>query len=348
MPRLRLLTVLSVTLLIPLLLTPVTGAASGGVELALAWLRAAQLADGGFSSGFSEGSDIGATAEAVIAIASAGEAPAGWKIGGISPIDFLADHVAEVTAPGLAAKVTLGLIAAGENPSFFGGVDLPAVIAAGFDSSLGFYGAGPYDSALALLAITQASGAAPPEAIEGLLRARQPNGSYAFDGAMTPGSGDSNTTALVVQALLMAGAGEETVPSFTYFRQVQNADGGWTYQRPSPFGEATDANSTALVVQALLAGGQDLEEWGNPLATLLALQQPSGALAFNADTPGDNTLATLQAIPALAGVDFTDLPRLAGGKEASGSGATAVFWGAAFLLAVVLLLSGIVGRTERS
>ncbi|MBF8257613.1 MAG: Prenyltransferase and squalene oxidase repeat domain protein [Anaerolineales bacterium] len=329
-PR-RMLTLVSLVLGTSILLIPAAAASSGGVEAALAWLRGAQLADGGFSSGFSDGSDIGATADAVVAIASAGETPDLWRTGEASPIDFLRAHAAEITAPGLAAKVALALTAAGEDPASFGEVDLTAVIAGGFNSSTGFYGGGPYDSALAILALSQATGGVPPGAIEGLLRARQPDGSYAFDGVMTPGSGDSNTTALAVQALLIAGSGEETL-----------------HQKPSLFGEATDSNSTALVIQALLAGGQDLGQWGNPEASLLSLQQPSGALAFNEDTPGDNALATLQAIPALAGVDLTDLSRLAESAQAPSSAATAVLLGAGFLLVVVLVLSAIVGKPERS
>jgi len=346
-PR-RMLALVSLVLGTTILLNPASAASSGGVEAALAWLRGAQLADGGFSSGFSDGSDIGATADAVVAIASAGESPDLWKSGDASPIDFLRAHAAGITAPGLAAKVALALIAAGEDPSDFGEVDLTAIIAGGFNPATGFYGGGPYDSALAILALSQAAGGARPEAIAGLLRARQPDGSYAFDGVMTPGSGDSNTTALAVQALLIAGSGEEAILSIAYFRGTQNVDGGWTYQKPSPYGEATDSNSTALVVQALLAGGQDLEQWGNPVASLLSLQQPSGALAFNGDTPGDNALATLQAIPALAGVDLTDLSRLAESAQAPSTAATAVLFGAGFLLVVVLLLSAIVGKPERS
>jgi hypothetical protein len=163
---------------------------------------------------------------------------------------------------------------------------------------------------------------------------------------MTPGSGDSNTTALAVQALLVSGAGRETLPSYGYFRQSQNADGGWTYQKPSAFGEETDANSTALVVQALLAGGQDLSQWGDPLSALQALQQPSGALAFNAATPGDNALATLQAIPALAGVDLTDLSRMAEARTQTGNSA-GILVGAGVLVIVVLALAAFAGRTAQ-
>jgi hypothetical protein len=348
MARSRFVIPLSLLLILSMLLLSAPAASSNGLTAALAWLRAAQRSDGGFSSGFSEGSDIGATADAVIAIACAGEAPAQWRVHGIGPIDYLKAQAADVTTPGLAAKLVLALTAAGEDPAAFGGVDLVAVIADGFDPASGFYGAGPYDSALAILALEHAAGGAPAEAIEGLLNARLPDGSYAFDGSTTPGSGDSNTTAVAVQALLAAGAGEEVIPSFDYFRRTQNPDGGWTYQKPSPFGEATDANSTALVIQALLAGGQDLTQWGNPTEALLGLQQSSGALAFNADAPGDNALATLQAIPALAGIHLAGLPDVAQSTGSSGQAATAVLFGAGFLLIIVLALSAVVGRTERS
>jgi hypothetical protein len=346
-PR-RLLPAISFVFVLLIGALPASAASSHSVESALAWLRSAQLSDGGFSSGFSDGSDLGATADAIVAIASAGGAPGQWRGADGSPIDFLRARAAGITAPGLAAKVALALIAAGEDPKAFGESDLTAVIAAGFDPSTGFYGGGPYDSALAILALAQAAGEVPPEAIAGLVRARQPDGSYAFDGSMAQGSGDSNTTALAVQALLIAGSGEEVIPSLAYFRETQNADGGWTYQKPSAFGETTDSNSTALVIQALLAGGQDLAQWGDPVRALRALQQPSGALAFNADTPGDNALATLQAIPALAGVDLTDLSRLPSSSEASDAAATSVLVGAFFLLALVLLLSAIIGKMERA
>lgn len=348
MGRFRLLVALACLLVLPVLVWPVAAASSDGLDAAVAWLRAAQRPDGGFSSGFSEGSDLGATADAVVAIASAGQSPDSWRVGGVSPLDFLAAHAAEATTPGLAAKLVLASVAAGRDPADFGGVDLPKLILDGLDPSTGLFGGGPYESALAVLALEHAGAAAPPEAVEALVRFRQPEGSYAFDGAMTPGSGDSNTTALVVQALLLAGKADETIPSYSYFRATQNAGGGWTYQKPSAFGEATDANSTALVVQALLAGGQDLDQWGNPMQALRALQGPSGALAFNADTPGDNALATIQAIPALAGVDLTDLAGLAKAGQTSANGAVAVLLGAGLLLVAVLALSAVIGRTEHS
>jgi len=132
------------------------------------------------------------------------------------------------------------------------------------------------------------------------LATRLGDGTYSFNGDQTPGAGDSNTTAMAVMALIAAGAGEEIGPSLGYFRSVQNEDGGWTYQKPSAFGEDTDANSTALVLQALVTAGEDPAAWNDPAQALLALQVPSGAFIFNAANSSENLLATVQALPALA------------------------------------------------
>ena len=313
---------------------------------ALAWLRSQQGPDGGFSNGFSEGSDPGTTADTVVAVASAGEDPSTWTIEGTSPLDYLSTYASEVDSPGLAAKLALAAVAAGKNPRDFGGVNRIDAVLAGYDSGTGFFGGGPYDSALCILALRAADEPLPEGAIAWLVGARLPEGSYSFSGDMTPGGGDSNTTALVFQALLAAGAGLEVGPSLTYFRQTQNADGGWTYQKPSAFGEDTDANSTALVVQALLAGGQDLSAWGHPLQALEALQQDSGAFAFNAATPGDNLLATIQAVPALAGVDLTDVPKLTD-RLANGGGPTTSLLLGTLILIVALLAAGMLfGRSR--
>jgi len=275
------------------------------LRAALSWLQSQQQKDGGFSTGFSPGSDPSATADAVVAAVAGKVDPASWKNSGHSPIDFLASTVAAggVKGPGQAAKVALAVKAAGLDPRSFGGEDLIAAVVAGYDSGKGLFGTGPFDSAIAILALTAVKEPLPPGAIEGLLATRLKDGSFSFNGDTTPGAGDSNTTAAVVQALVAAGARDQLAPSIDYFRASQNPDAGWTYQKPSQFGEATDANSTALVIQALVAAGQDLKTWKNPRQALLALQAPSGGFLFNASTPGENLLATVQAIPALAATE---------------------------------------------
>jgi hypothetical protein len=298
--RLVLATALASWLLAPLPARAQAPAAP--VQAALNWLRTQQQPDGGFSNGFVPGSDPGATADAVLAIAAAGGDPADWKIGGATPLDALqaAIGTGAIGGAGAFAKVTLAAKAAGLDVRSFGGVDLTARILEDYSAETGMFGSGPFDSALAIQALGAASVGLPEGAIDGLLTVRLPDGTYAFNGDLTPGAGDSNTTAAAVMALIAAGEQQAIAPSLDYFRAVQNDDGGWTYQKPSAFGEATDANSTALVMQALLAAGEDLSAWNDPASALLALQQSSGAFAFNTDAPADNLLATVQAIPALA------------------------------------------------
>jgi hypothetical protein len=79
---------------------------------------------------------------------------------------------------------------------------------------------------------------------------------------------------------------------------------GFPFQRgPGAF---PDANSTAVAVQALIAAGEDpaATEWQNAAGALLAFQNPSGAFRYSHDTPEDNLFATVQAIPAAAGLSF--------------------------------------------
>jgi hypothetical protein len=335
-----------------LVLTAAAPAAQSDESLsrALAWLEGQQQPDGGYSNGFTSGSDVGTTADVVMAVALAGRASSFWSQGSPHPLAYLEAQVGvgAVSGAGLAAKVALAALALGHDPRDSGGEDLLARVREGYDPALRLFGDGTFDSALCVLALSLAGEPLPEGALGGILATRLDDGSYAFNGDTTPGGGDSNTTALVVQALVAAGATEDITPSLAYFRQVQNADGGWTYQKPSAFGEETDANSTALVIQALLAAGETLGDWGNPLAALGALQQDSGAFAFNASTPGDSMLATAQAIPALAGADYTEVmsagARGAGQSERSTAIAIAVIG----ITVAVLVVVGLAASRRRN
>jgi hypothetical protein len=105
------------------------------------------------------------------------------------------------------------------------------------------------------------------------------------------------------------------------------------------------------VIQTLIAVGDNPagDDWavnGNtPLDALAALQQESGGFAWQAAVPGENFLATAQAVPALEGKSFLDVVGTVDVGEAmppSELPATggALPWGA--LLAVAgLALSGV-------
>jgi hypothetical protein len=128
---------------------------------------------------------------------------------------------------------------------------------------------------------------------------------------------DSNGTALAAQALAALGETPAHDP-LGFLRDAQNDDGGFGFVP----GFDSDANSTALAVQALLALGEDLGGWagpdGTPYAFLLSLQlgnppaKTAGAFAFQPGTGGAltaNVFATVQVVPALAGVPYPVPPR---------------------------------------
>jgi hypothetical protein len=280
----------------------------GDLGQAVSWLKDQQQADGGFSNGFAPESDIGATADAVLALVFSGEDPTMVKKDEWSPVDFLEERLraGDVQGAGVAAKVILALNAVETDPRSYGGVNLVKVVLDDFDASVGLFGMGPFDSGLAIAALTAVGEELPEGAVDGLLATRLEDGSFSFSYDDSLETGDSNTTAMVVQALIATGAESEIDPSMDYFRATQNEDGGWTYQKPSEFGEETDVNSTALVIQALNAAGEDLAEWDDPMNVLATLQLENGAFGFSASFPDANILATIQAIPTLAGGTYAE------------------------------------------
>jgi hypothetical protein len=308
--------------LFTMLVWNVTPALAGAPE-ALAWLRARQNADGGFAADSGGASDPSATVEAIFAGVAGGQDPAAWTQSGNTPISFLESKADSTLAkPGDNAKLILAVVAAKRNPRSFGGVDLVASLESKLDPS-GVYGGAKtgtvFEQTLAILALKAVRRPIPVLAVDWLTGLQLGDGSWSWNGDTTPGSGDSNTTALAVQALVAAGGQGEAgskarvVKALGYLHGIQNKDGGFPYQKPSAQGSDTDANSTAYVMQAIIAAGGDPAgaDWtvgGNtPLSALAALQLKSGAFTWQNATPADNFLATTQAVPALAGKAILDV-----------------------------------------
>jgi hypothetical protein len=296
------------------------------VETGLAYLAAQQQADGGFTNGFSAGSDLGTTCDVVLAITAGGQDASTWVSGGgNSPLDYLYAQVAggAVDKLGPRAKVVLALLATGQDPTAFAGHDLIAELGVAYDETTGSYGGTVFDQALVVLALFNAGQPVPDGAARYLLDNQCTDGAWALFGGTAASTGDTNTTALAVQALLVTGHQDRVGEAFAYFHRVQNGDGGFPYKSPSEYGTDTDANSTTVVLQALLAAGEPLGNWTpggtDPLGALVALHDgTSGAFFWQAAMPYANVLATAQAIPAMAGYTFVNLPRV-GAANAPGS-----------------------------
>jgi hypothetical protein len=282
---------------------PVRAQSSGPAQQAATWIRTQQQPDGSFA-----GFGVSSTADALYALAAAGVKTDDVAVNGKNAQMFIEANVAEIAKkPGVAAKFVLAELLTGHNPRTVAGTDLVAVVVNSYNAATGVYGPDVSSHALAVLALVAAGEPVQSKAVDAALAFQLDDGSWSFTGDRTALGGDTNTTALVIQALVAAG--QRNTPAVeravAYLATQRNADGGFPYSQASTFGTASDANSTALVIQAIVAtsGNPTAGQWadanGNPVAALLALQNSSGAFRYDAATPEDNAFATYQVVPAL-------------------------------------------------
>jgi hypothetical protein len=199
----------------------------------------------------------------------------------------------------------MAAVAAGEDPTTFAGINAVEVMQLSYSSETNLYGVGIYDTALVSLALGAVDNDPPDIVVEEIERRQMDDGSWAFDGTTTAGNGDTNTTAVVIQALVATKHTEgDVIQHGLEYLQRNQMPQGFNFQ-PGP-GATPDANSTALVVQALFAAGEDpaSRAWQNVYGSLLAFQNPSGSFSYLLDPKDENLFATLQVIPALAAQPF--------------------------------------------
>jgi iron complex transport system substrate-binding protein len=273
---------------------------SSAAHHALDYVRTLQNPDGGFPA-FGSDSSPGATIDAILAFAAGGVDANGVKKSGASPVDYLESQAAAYSdTAGGAAKLIVGLVAVGEDPRDFAHVDYVAKMRTYYDSSTHRYGVQTMDQAIYMLA-RESLGLSPQAGTAAYLESKQmADGCWEFADGM---GCDTNTTALAVQALVVAGVDPADAPIqavLTYFESAQNADGGFPYLAPGD----SDANSTAFVLQALVAADEDVNAGGpweesgkTPLQALLGFQDDAtGAFTRFGQ---DNAYATYQAVPAI-------------------------------------------------
>jgi hypothetical protein len=276
---------------------------------ASSWLRAQQMPDGGFP-GFTGNPDPATTTDAVLALFAAQEADPDAAAALAAAVAFLEPTGAAYaeTGPGQAAKLALAAVAGGRDPRDFAGLDLVAAMTAALATPVtaapaGIYGDDLYDHALILIALAASGETIPEAAIEPLRATQTTDGGWAYDGSTGPGAADSNTTALLIQALAAAGRAPDPMVdgALPFLATLRAPDGtGFAFGPTDPL--VADANSTALVIQALIATGEDpaAAAWGNAPQALALYQTPAGGLRYLLGDDEPNLLATLQAIPALA------------------------------------------------
>ena len=312
---------------------PQTSSAVAGAD----WLATQINASGYISlSGSPTTPDLAATANAVLALASAGAdgSAAGRALTYLSGNVDTYVTVSGDDGPGQLALLILDVHAHGGSPTAFGGTNLVARLLATQQTSgvnAGLFGVqdptfdGAYRQGLALAALAAVgttSGAAVTSAETWLAGQQCADGGWtSYITADNPCNGkpakfegpDTNSTAVAVEGLEAQHAlgTAATGAALKFLTKAQDRDGGWGYEPWVPHA-TSDPDSTALVMQALLALGEPpsapkLSKHADPVTVLEGFQIASGAGAGGFTFPGGSgpdLLATYQAVPAMAGVTF--------------------------------------------
>ncbi len=279
-------------------------ASNDSLQAGVDWLVSQQGADGAWI-GFSGTADVGVTIDAVLALVAAAET--GVEVDLTSATTYLDANIEPYaeTGPGQAAKAVLVALALGEDPEKFGAMNAWDEMLDGYDGSTDLYGFGIYDTGLVMLAYGARGEEVPQIVISKVEELQLPDGAWAFDGNTLEGSGDTNTTSLMIQALVSLGMTDsDMVLHGIEYLQGSQLPQGFPFQ--SGAGAMPDANSTGITVQALIAAGEDPadQEWQNVFGSLATFQNPSGSFSYMLDPMDENLFATVQVLPALAGIAF--------------------------------------------
>ena len=201
--------------------------------------------------------------------------------------------------PGAAGKALHVLSVYGEDPAVFVGTDVEAELRSSMATSgadIGRFGdALVIQQATAVLGLAMTDAGVPPEAVAHLSSQQCPNGEFTFDGTC-PGPGDSDTTGLVVLALLAGGDDATAATSVAWLKSLQEPDGsipGWG---------TPNSNSTAAAAQAFVAAGETTAAEA-AAGFLESMQFPAtadpadaGGLKWIASDTNANTFASVQGV----------------------------------------------------
>lgn len=288
--------------------------------------------------------DYGLTADAILAFSAASSAGDAAE----AATDYLEANVAGYTGDGVTesytgalAKLILVADIMGRDPTDIGGQDLIARLLAqesadGRFSDVSAFGdfSNPIGQSLAIIGLERATAAgAPTTAVDFLVSVQCADGGFVSDLTTLPcATGEVDTTAFAVQALLVAGRDVAAATAFLIDQQA--VDGSFaTPGFGNPPVTTANSNSTGLAAQALRVLGEE-EAAENAVSWLLDRQigaegprEQQGAFAFDATgfDPANATRATTQAILGVSGVGFVDLVAptdpLAYGLDVGGGGA---------------------------
>ena len=288
-------------------------AAPDPATCALQYLASVQATSGAV------GGQPGVTADYIFGAAAAGFDPTTLKkSGGSSAFDYLEAGIGgSLSNAALVAKEALAAIDGKLDPTAFGSTDLLTALDATYDSTTHLYGDGEaYTQSLAILALTAAADAGhplPAAAVTELIAAQDTDGSWDFQGVKDAGGGgDTNSTAIAIQALVAAGtptSDASITAALAYLHAQQLGDGGFPYSDAFP-PAFSDPDSDANVIQGLLAAGEDpsgsawTKSGHTALTNILTFQSSANGGVTYPGNPGPDAFTTSQVPAGIKEVPF--------------------------------------------
>ena len=297
--------------------SPASRAASA--QAAAQWMTDQQTDSGAF---FSETLRVDLHAETLAAAVAGGVDSATLE----AALGYIEENgEAGATEGARTGRIIAGIVAGGEDPSDFGGVDYVDILTTQFDTATGTYRkdaatlyADLFSNLIAANGDIAADGELPTEAMDYILSQQCPDGGFAFGGVADCAFNDVDTTALALNTLANSGLDGTDIDDAltegrTYLLGAQNDDGGFTFCCDG----LTSSDSTGLALAAIAALGEDAEahpwlqaDGDDPVQALESLQTSEGSFRFaEEDFNGDpvtegNSLSTVNATPGMAGESF--------------------------------------------
>jgi energy-coupling factor transport system substrate-specific component len=282
-------------------------AASAGranVSREIAYLAAAQNADGGWGAAAGQPSSELYSAWAAIGLAAAGRNPQSVRRDGHTVLDELRAQAGTLEGMGDIERTMLALRACGVSATSLAGKNLLAELLS-YREREGSFSRQVNLTAFAIFALRAAGRSAndPVVRAAGAWIARQQDADGGFNFDVRGGSSDVDDTAAAVQALVDADihGGAVVEHAVAFMLRAQNLDGGF----PSQPGGESNAQSTAWAVQGLTASGRNAEairRHGSrtPLGYLESLAAPNGSVRYSRTGTQTPVWVTAQALTALA------------------------------------------------
>jgi hypothetical protein len=235
--------------------TPLTGSA----QRALQWLQCTQQQPNGqIGSG---GNPIARSSEVALGLAAVGQPASSMRSGSLSLAEYLTTSVS--TDVGTNGEL---LLARASEPDAGPTATVATQLQAAKSTSgptAGEYGADIFSDSLAILGLRADRQSVGEDAVGFLKTQQKSDGGWSFDNADQFGT-DSNTTALVIQALISAGVPTDdasVADGFTYLQHVFGQGGFGDTPGAGP-----DPNSDELAIQAILAAGRQQDAtWSSML-----------------------------------------------------------------------------------